>query len=87
MAARRTKGHERFKRWCEWVGKQEDVATRLGCYQATISKLVNVERGVSVHLAAQIERESADWPEGAIQQGEWAELAPEAIESTAEPAA
>jgi transcriptional regulator with XRE-family HTH domain len=68
-----TVAHARFQKWFASLGtSQADLAKRLGCDQSVVSRLVDGSRGLSIKLAAAIERESATWGEGPIRPGEWA---------------
>lgn len=86
--AKRTRGHERFRRWFETAGggNQTVVAERLGVHQATVSKLLAGGRGVSVDLGLRIEAATTDWAEGPILIGEWNEASAAASDSLSESA-
>jgi transcriptional regulator with XRE-family HTH domain len=73
-----TPAHERFARWCKWLGvSQEAVAKKLGCTQGMVSYLLRGERQPGLGLALAIQREmklarrGKRFPGGPIDPSHW----------------
>lgn len=65
--------HARLAAWFKWLEcSQGEFASRIGCDQSTLSKILAGTRGAGLRVAAMIEEASADWPDGPIRAAEWA---------------
>jgi transcriptional regulator with XRE-family HTH domain len=65
----------RFLAWVAWLESngmtRAAIAKRIGCSEASMSRLVNGSRSAGFRLAHRIEAASADWAYGPIRAREW----------------